>query len=254
MKLLCFTSAKGGVGTSFILACTAFALAGSGRRCLVADFCTGRRTLDLYMGTDGEFVFDIQDVVCGNCNFEDAVVRVRDGVDFISCSQECADSDYQAMTDVLVKTEDAYDYILIDCPSEYVREQNLDNTARLLMVTSCDKVSARCTEKLIYDITSDCDKYLVINNIIPGLIQSGHHMNVDDICDLCGLAPIGLIPYEPLAVTGDAVMISGTESLDITRAVANTARRIEGESVNAISFQSKNYFSKLMKKYSRRND
>ena len=79
-------------------------------------------------------------------------------------------------------------------------------------------------------------------------------MNVDDICDLCGVAPIGLIPYEPLAVTGDAVMVWRNAALNICRALINTASRIEGESVNAISFDGKTNFSKLMKKYSRRND
>jgi septum formation inhibitor-activating ATPase MinD len=249
MKLLCFTSAKGGVGTSFILSCTAFALAGMGKKCLVADMCTERRTLDLYMGTSDEFVFDMQDVVSGNCSFEDAVVSVRDGLDFISCPCE-----YHTLTDVLTKSGGGYDYILADCPWEYTVSQDFGVSETLLIVTNCDRASARCAEKLVYDITSDCEKYLVINNIIPELIEKGYHLNVDDICDLCGVAPIGLIPYEPLAVTGDAMLMSDTQSLNLSCAVGNMARRIEGESVSAISFDGKTHFSKLMKKYSRRND
>ena len=249
MKLLCFTSAKGGVGTSFILSCTAITLAKLGKRCLVADMCGDYGTLDLYMGTDGGFVFNMQDVLDGSCSFEDAVVSVREGLDFISCPCES-----HTMADALTKSGDRYDYILADCPCEYTMNQSFGESTALLIVTSCDRMSARCTEKLVYDITSDCEKYLVINNIIPELIDKGYHLNVDDICDLCGVAPIGLIPYEPLAVTGDAMLLSETDSLRISRAVDNMARRLEGESVSAISFDGKTQFCKLMKKYSRRND
>ncbi len=254
MKLLCFTSAKGGVGTSFALALISFALAKGGKRCLVADMCIGRRTMDLYMGADGEFVFDMQDVLLGNCSFEDAVVKVRENLDFLSCSQDSENIDYQAVTHMLKSLGEGYDYIMVDCPSEYVLGRTFDNTAVAIIVTSCDKAAVRCTEKLVCDMLADCSKYLIINNIIPELIQKGYHCNVDDICDLCGVEPIGLIPYEPLCVTGDGLMISDIETLNICRAISNTARRIEGESVAAVSFGGKTQFCKLMKKYSRRND
>ena len=253
MKLVYFTSAKGGVGTSFVLSCIAYALAKMGKRCLAADLHCGSRTLDLYMGTDGEFVFDMQDVFQDSCGFEDAVVRVNDSIDFISCSQEQGTADYQAVTDLLKKSCADYDYVLLDCPYEYMIDLSANSDSMALVVTSCDKASVRCTEKLIYDMPDGCEKYLVINNIIPEFIQNGYHNNVDDICDICGVAPIGLIPYEPLAVTGDAklVMESGSQMVE---ALGNTALRIDGDSVIAVNFKGKTLFNKLMKKYSRRND
>ena len=253
MKLLCFTSAKGGAGTSFVLSCIAYALAKAGRRCLVADMHCGIRTLDWYMGTDGDFVFDMQDVLSGNCNFEDALVRINDRLDFISCSQEDGTDDYQAMTDMLKRSCGEYDYVLADCPLCYAADAPTGCYDSVMVVTSCDRASVRCTEKLVYRMDDEQTKYLVINNIIPEFIQNGYHNNVDDICDICGVAPIGLIPYEPLAVTGDAklVMESGSQMVE---ALGNTALRIDGGSVSAVDFKGKTLFHKLMKKYNRRND
>ncbi len=255
MKLLCFTSAKGGTGTSLAVACLAYALKAIGKKCLAADIHGGCRTLDLYMGTDGEFVFDLYDVLCGNCNFEDAVVHSGAVCDFVSSSQSVAYTreDYSGVMGILQNACSEYDYVLLDCPVDFATDDAVRLCDGIVVVTGCDKASVRCAEKHIAEMPADTDKKLIINNIVPELIQGGHHTNVDDICDLCGVPPLGLIPYEPSAVfAANGAQLMNDKSLPMSQAFANMAQRLEGNSVAAVSFDRKTYFSKLIKKYSRR--
>ena len=61
------TSGKGGAGKSTVsvgLGCT---LAKNGKRVLLIDGDAGLRSLDAMLGVDKELVFDISDIVNGNC-------------------------------------------------------------------------------------------------------------------------------------------------------------------------------------------
>ena len=255
MELLCFTGAKGGVGTSFAVACLSAMLSRIEKKCVAVDLHGGMRTLDLYMGTDGDFVFDLHDVLSGNCSFGDAVVKSACGADFVSCSQtkEFGQSDYDSMYKLLCDNCSEYDYVLLDYPRSFTDTELLAGCSKVAVVTNCDKASVRCTEKLVTALPAAANKFLIINNIVPELISNGYNINVDDICDLCGVPPLGLIPYEPEAVVWDnAHSLLQNDSLTITQAFANVAQRLENNHVCAVSFDYRTPYYKYLKKISRR--
>ena len=255
MELICFTGAKGGVGTSFTVACVSVMLSRMEKKCAVVDLHGGMRTLDLYMGTDGDFVFDLYDVLGGNCSFGDAVVKSPWGADFVSCSQtkEFEQADYNSIYKLLCDNCSEYDYVLLDYPSGFTDTELLDGCSRVAVVTGCDRASVRCTEKLVSALPSAANKFLIINNIVPELISGGYHTNVDDICDLCGVPPLGLIPWEAEAVVWDnAQSLVQNDSLPIAGAFANVAQRLENNHVCAVSFDYRTPFYKSLKKINRR--
>ena len=61
------TSGKGGVGKSTISAGLGTALARRGRRVLLIDGDAGLRSLDHMLSVSEQLVFDISDVIAGNC-------------------------------------------------------------------------------------------------------------------------------------------------------------------------------------------
>ena len=61
------TSGKGGVGKSTVTAQLGRALALRGSRVLLVDGDAGLRCLDLLLGVSSSLVFDMSDVVRGNC-------------------------------------------------------------------------------------------------------------------------------------------------------------------------------------------
>ena len=62
---LATTSGKGGTGKSTVCAALAMAFAHSGKSVLLVDMDEGLRCLDILLGVDGQVVFDLGDVLCG---------------------------------------------------------------------------------------------------------------------------------------------------------------------------------------------
>ncbi len=237
MEFICFTASKGGVGVSQIVAQTAIALSVNGKKCLAVDFCFKRRTLDIYIKCEDSFVFDISDVFDGRCSFEDALTKADDNLFFLACSQTKDIVDYSKALDLVYQNASDFDFVLVDMP---YKNCCYDKFTKTILVTNCDAASVRCTEKLAQDLQND-KKYLIINKIDTELIQSGFHMNVDDICDMCGVAPIGLVPYEHGCFT------KNTNAMHKRCCIAfeNISQRLCGSYVCAIDFSTPKKTKKL---------
>ena len=235
MELVCFTSSKGGVGTSQLVAKIAKMSSQMGYKCLVADLNAKRRTLDIYLGVTDSFVYDINDVCNNICTFEDALVRVNDNLEFIPCSQNNDIDDYYNVYHMLKQKGIKYDFIFTDAPFD-----KCDVDSKVVLVTTCEDASLRCTEKLSCDLQNN-KKYLIINKIDVDLILNKINPNIDDICDLCGVSPIGLVLY-------DRDYFAGTKLNSLCeKSFENIVKRLNGIHVPAIDFQSKktkNIFSR----------
>ena len=239
MEFICFTASKGGVGTSQVVAKTAMALSKNGFKCVAVDMHAKRRMLDIYMGADDAFVYDINDVLDGVCSFDDALISISDNLFFMPCSQTREIENYINAFDLIYEKAKDFDFVLLDVPYEKCEYNTFSKT---VLVTNCDRASIRCTEKLSQDL-QNCKKYLIINKIDVDLIQSGCHMNVDDICDICAVSPIGLIPYEPEFFND----ISSTQCM-CGSVFENISHRLNDKYVCAIDFittkKSKKIFSR----------
>lgn len=228
MEFICFTSSKGGVGVTQIVAQTATALSDMGKKCLAVDLHFKRRTLDIYIGCEDSFVFDIADVYEKSCTFDEATKKVNDNLYFMSCSQSIEINDSNNILDLIYKNSVDFDFVLIDMPYTKV---NYHKFTKTILVTNCDDASVRCTEKLAQDLQND-KKYLIINKIDAELIQAQLNMNVDDICDLCGVEPIGLIPYDYEYFSkknGDVLSVC-------CKVFENIAKRLDGKYACTVDF------------------
>lgn len=189
MELICFTSSKGGVGTSHLVGKISSAASKMGYKCLCVDLHSKRRTLDIYLDVTDSFVYDINDVLGNTCTFEDALVKADDNIFFLPCSQSKDICDYSKVYNVLKESAVNFDFVFVDAPFD-----KCDADSKVVLVTTCDSASLRCTEKLCWDLQNS-QKYLIINKIDVDLIVNEINPNVDDICDMCAVPPIGLVPY-----------------------------------------------------------
>lgn len=69
------TSGKGGVGKTTTTANIGSALAIMGKRVCVVDADIGLRNLDLVLGLENRIVYDLVDVVTGNCRLKQALIK-----------------------------------------------------------------------------------------------------------------------------------------------------------------------------------
>src|SRR5271165_4263602 len=74
-KVIVLTSGKGGVGKTTSAAAIATGLALRGKKTVVIDFDVGLRNLDLIMGVERRVVFDFINVINGDANLNQALIK-----------------------------------------------------------------------------------------------------------------------------------------------------------------------------------
>ena len=74
-EVIVVTSGKGGVGKTTTTANVGSGLAQAGAKVLLIDTDIGLRNLDVVMGLENRIVYNLVDVVEGNCRLKQALIR-----------------------------------------------------------------------------------------------------------------------------------------------------------------------------------
>ena len=74
-EVIVITSGKGGVGKTTTTANIGVGLARSGKKVIVIDTDLGLRNLDVVMGLENKIVYNLVDVIEGNCRVKQALIR-----------------------------------------------------------------------------------------------------------------------------------------------------------------------------------
>ncbi len=206
-KVTVITSGKGGTGKSTLAAGLGASLVRRGNRVLIIDCDAGMRGIDLMLGVSGELVFDIADIVNGNCMPANAIYPCKTVPELyiLPAPQNVRDkvSPYimRQLVRVLVKY---YDHILIDCPAGIgmgfesaaaaAERALIVANAEPLSLRGCDKVRSKLRQMNIPEIL------LIINrfnerkfrrlNVFPDL---------DAVIDRAGARLLGIVPEDNAA-------------------------------------------------------
>ena len=153
-KSVIITSGKGGVGKSTVASNIGAGLAFDSRKVLLIDMDIGLRSLDLLLGNESEIVYDLNDVLEGNCDYQDAMYadKTRPGLMLMPAAQHLSSAsvspgDMRALVNTLKKD---FDYILLDCPAGIGRGfRNTEAAAdEAIIVLTGDAVSLRGAERV----------------------------------------------------------------------------------------------------------
>src|SRR6202045_4743152 len=120
-KVVVVTSGKGGVGKTTTAAAFATGLAQRGNKTVVIDFDVGLRNLDLIMGVERRVVFDFINVINGDANLNQALIKDK-RVDnlYIFPTSQTRDKDAlskEGVERVMNELRDNFDYIICDSPA-----------------------------------------------------------------------------------------------------------------------------------------
>ncbi|MGH8105392.1 MAG: septum site-determining protein MinD, partial [Arenimonas sp.] len=121
-EIIVVTSGKGGVGKTTTSASLACGLAKAGKKTVVIDFDVGLRNLDLIMGCERRVVYDFVNVVHGEANLKQALIRDKrfDNLYVLAASQT---RDKDALTKEGVEKvlfdldTEGFDFIVCDSPA-----------------------------------------------------------------------------------------------------------------------------------------
>ena len=231
-EVIVITSGKGGVGKTTTSANIGTGLAMLGRRVALIDTDIGLRNLDVVMGLENRIVYNLVDVVEGNC-------RMRYPNLYLLPSAQTRDKSAVNPEQMIKLTEDLkddFDYILLDCPAGI--EQGFRNAIagadRALVVTTPEVSAIRDADRIIglLEARNMGQIQLIVNRVRTDMVRRGDMMSVDDVMDILAVSLLGAIPDDESIVisTNQGEPLVGTDTPS-GRAYYDVCKRLLGEDI-----------------------
>ena len=264
-KIIVVTSGKGGVGKTTTSASFATGLAMRGHRTAVIDFDVGLRNLDLIMGVERRVVFDFVNVINGEANLKQALIKDKqyDKLSILAASQT-RDKDalsQEGVERVLNELAQDFDYIVCDSPAgiEKGAFMAMYFADEALVVTNPEVSSVRDSDRVLGILSSKSRKaergegkvreHLVLTRYNPSRVAKGEMLSVDDVKEILAIPLLGVVPESPTVLTSSnsGVPVIREENSDAGAAYKDLVARFLGEEVphRFITEQKKGLLSKL---------
>ncbi len=239
-QVIVITSGKGGVGKTTTSANVGTGLAILGKRVVLIDTDIGLRNLDVVMGLENRIVYNLVDVIEGNCRMKQALIRDKRYPNlYLLPSAQTRDKTAvtpEQMKKLADDLREEFDYILLDCPAGI--EQGFRNAIagadRALVVTTPEVSAIRDADRIIglLEAVEMKDIDLIVNRLRMDMVRRGDMMSVDDVIDILAVNVIGAVPDDESIVisTNQGEPLVGMGSL-AGQAYMNICRRVTGENI-----------------------
>ncbi len=248
-RIIVITSGKGGVGKTTVSANLGMALAKMGRQVALVDADFGLRNLDLLLGLENRIVYTAVEVLARECRLEQALVKDKRQPNLVllpAAQNRSKDAVTPEQMKLLVNAlAQKYQYVIIDSPAGIENGfKNAIAPAKEALVVSTPEISAvRDADRVVGLLEAQGIKrvHLIINRIRPAMVQANDMMSVQDVQELLAIPLIGVIPDDERVIVstnrGEPLVLGEIPSLAAT-AFDNIARRLEGENVDFLDFDS----------------
>ena len=243
-EVIVITSGKGGVGKTTTSANIGTGLAILGKRTVLIDTDIGLRNLDVVMGLENRIVYNLVDVVEGNCRMKQALIRDKRYPNlYLLPSAQTRDKTSvspEQMKKLVDDLRDEFDYILLDCPAGIERgfQNAIAGADRALVVTTPEVSAIRDADRIIGLLeAADMGMIdLIVNRIRMDMVRRGDMMSMEDVMDILAVNVIGVVPDDESIVisTNQGEPLVGMGSL-AGQAFLNICRRIMGEQIPFLS-------------------
>ena len=258
-EVIVITSGKGGVGKTTTTANIGCGLAMSGKKVALVDADIGLRNLDVVMGLENRIVYDLVDVVEGNCKLKQALIKDKrySGLYLLPAAQTrdkdaVSPEQMQKLCENL--KEEEFDYIIIDCPAGI--EQGFKNAIagadRALVVTTPEVSAVRDADRIIGLLEANelNNPRLILNRLRIDMVEKGEMMSIDDVTEILAVDIIGVVPDDEAIViqTNKGEPAVTVETSKAGQAYRNITRRILGEDVPLMELKNEETFIDKLKK------
>ena len=225
-KIIVVTSGKGGVGKTTTSASFATGLALAGYKTVVIDFDIGLRNLDLIMGCERRVVYDIVNVINGDANVNQALIRDKKIANLsILAASQTRDKDAldkEGVKKILDALSESFDYIVCDSPAGIEKGALMAmHFADVAIVVANPEVSSvRDADRILGMLSSKTEKaergetleeYLIVTRYTKKRANSGEMMTVESVQEILGIPLLGIIPESTTVLnasnSGDPVIL-----------------------------------------------
>lgn len=232
------TSGKGGVGKSTITVGVGAALARRGKKVLLIDGDAGLRSLDIMLGISQELVFDIYDVLVGNCEPIKAIYACNDvrGLYLMPAPQSIENRvTPELMTRLIKGLSGYYDYVIVDCPGGLGGgfKSAIAAAQTALLVLTPDPVCIRDADLIRQRLMAEGMKNtrLLINRFSDRSLENSRIPDIDYIIDASGVQLLGVIPEDSELACAMARGHAATNHGIAPEAFERIVARLEGERI-----------------------
>jgi len=247
-RIVVVTSGKGGVGKTTTSASFSSGLALAGHKVAVIDFDVGLRNLDLIMGCERRVVYDLINVIHGEANLHQALIKDKqcEKLSVLAASQT---RDKDALTQDGVErvlkdlAEMGFDYIVCDSPAgiETGALMAMHFADEALVVTNPEVSSVRDSDRILGILASKTKRaiegkepvkeHLLITRYNPNRVEGGQMLSLDDVQEILRIPLIGVIPESESVLDASnqgvpAIHLKGT---DVSEAYKDVVSRFLGE-------------------------
>ncbi len=238
-KISAIVSGKGGVGKSTITVGLGYSLAQKNKRILLLDCDAGLRTIDRLTSVDSNLVYDVSDVVKGNCSIQKAIYPVRSQENLFVMPAPANSDDMLSVSQMkrlISILRNHFDVILLDAPAGIDKgfRVALSIATNALVVCTPDPVCIRSTLK-VHSLLSEngvINQKLIINRFSDVLFNKINiYEDLDRVIDETSIPLIGVIPEDGSLAACFLRGQKAPENSIAQGALHRIAARIEGESI-----------------------
>src|SRR6195952_889668 len=247
-KIIVVTSGKGGVGKTTTSASFASGLALAGHKTAVIDFDVGLRNLDLIMGCERRVVYDLINVIQGEANLHQALIKDKqcDNL-FVLAASQTRDKDALTQDGVEKVLNDLsamdFDYVVCDSPAgiETGALMAMHFADEALVVTNPEVSSVRDSDRILGMLSSKTKRaidgaepikeHLVITRYNPSRVEDGQMLSVSDIQEILRIPLMGVIPESEsvLQASNQGTPAIHMKESDVAEAYTDLVARFRGE-------------------------
>ncbi len=203
-RVITITSGKGGVGKTTTTANLGTALAMQGKKVAVVDGDIGLRNLDAILGLENRIVYDLVDVVEGQCRLRQALIkdkrlpemyllpaaqtRDKNAVNSVQMEQLCQ------------QLRQEFDFVVIDSPAGI--EQGFRNAIvgadEIVIVANPEMASVRDADRIIglVEAAGKPEPRLILNRLRAEMVRRGDMMDVADVLEVLSIDLLGVVPED----------------------------------------------------------
>ena len=250
MRIIVVTSGKGGVGKTTTSAAFASGLALRGFKTAVIDFDVGLRNLDLIMGCERRVVYDLVNVINGEANLTQALIKDKHAENlFVLPASQTRDKDAlteEGVEKVLKELEHmGFDYVVCDSPAGIERGAVMALTFadEAIVVSNPEVSSVRDSDRILGIVQSKSRRakegneavkeHLLVTRYSPKRVDDGEMLSYKDVHELLRIPLLGVIPESEVVLQASnqgtpAIHMDGS---DVADAYQDMVARFLGEDI-----------------------
>jgi septum site-determining protein MinD len=254
-QVIVVTSGKGGVGKTTSVANLATGLARLGYSVAVMDLDIGLKKLDLILGLENRVIYDIIQVVEGECTLKQALVKDKrfPALYMLPAAQTRNKDDITTVQvqSICEELRPDFDFIFIDCPAGI--EQGFRNSIaaadKAIVVTNPEVSAVRDADRIIGILESSGfkDIQLLINRLRPEMVRSGDMLSIDDLMEHLCIDLLGVVPEDNGVVIstnrGEPIILNDRSSA--AQAFNNIVQRLLGKEVELMTLEETSFWRRI---------